>query len=72
MELQLDYLIFGVLYGNNAHVMEAWLVHAGILLIALGITGMGTLASSLEGTMLPREKMPLMGYAVEFVGVSET
>jgi len=50
----------------------AWLVHAGILLIALGIVGMETLSTNIQGTMLPQEKMPLMGYAVEFVSVSET
>jgi len=50
----------------------AWLVHAGILLIALGIVGMGNLAASIEGTMLPGEKMPLRGYEIEFVSVRES
>ena len=50
----------------------AWLVHAGILLIALGVIGTGNLAASIEGTMLPGEKMPLRDYEIEFVSVSET
>ena len=50
----------------------AWLVHAGILLIALGIVGMETLSTSIQGTMLPHEKMPLMGYEIEFNSTSET
>jgi len=61
---------WGFLWRQRARY-GAWLVHAGILLIALGVVGMGTLASSIEGTMLPHEKMPLMGYEIEFVGVSE-
>ncbi|HBG59467.1 MAG TPA: cytochrome c-type biogenesis CcmF C-terminal domain-containing protein [Anaerolineaceae bacterium] len=50
----------------------AWLVHAGILLIALGIVGMETLSTNIQGTMLPHEKMPLMGYEIEFNSISET
>lgn len=50
----------------------AWLVHAGILLIALGIVGMETLSTNIQGTMLPQEKMPLMGYEIEFNSISET
>ena len=61
---------WGFLWRQRARY-GAWLVHAGILLIALGVVGMGTLASSIEGTMLPNEKMPLMGYEIEFIGVSE-
>ncbi len=50
----------------------AWLVHAGILMIALGIVGMGNLSASIEGTMLPGEKMPLRDYEIEFVSVQES
>jgi cytochrome c-type biogenesis protein CcmF len=50
----------------------AWLVHAGILLIALGIVGMETLSTNIQGTMLPQEKMPMMGYEIEFNSISET
>ena len=50
----------------------AWLVHAGILLIALGIVGIETLSTNIQGTMLPQEKMPLMGYEIEFNSISET
>ena len=50
----------------------AWLVHTGILLIALGIVGMETLSTNIQGTMLPQEKMPLMGYEIEFNSISET
>ncbi|HOA21341.1 MAG TPA: cytochrome c-type biogenesis CcmF C-terminal domain-containing protein [Anaerolineaceae bacterium] len=50
----------------------AWLVHAGILLIALGVIGMGNLAASIEGTMVPGEKMPLRDYEIEFVSVRES
>jgi len=62
---------WGFLWRQRARY-GAWLVHAGILLIALGIVGMETLSTNIQGTMLPQEKMPLMGYAVEFVSVSET
>lgn len=45
----------------------AWFVHAGVLLIALGIVGMEGLAGSIQGTMIPGDKMPLRSYQVEFV-----
>lgn len=45
----------------------AWFVHAGVLLIALGIVGMEGLAGSIQGTMIPGDKMPLRSYHVEFV-----
>ena len=45
----------------------AWFVHAGVLLIALGIVGMEGLAGSIQGTMIPGDKMPLRSYEVEFV-----
>ncbi len=47
-------------------------MHTGILLIALGIVGMETLSTNIQGTMLPQEKMPLMGYEIEFNRISET
>jgi cytochrome c-type biogenesis protein CcmF len=45
----------------------AWFVHAGVLLIALGIVGMEGLDASIQGTMIPGDKMPLRSYEVEFV-----
>ena len=45
----------------------AWFVHAGVLLIALGIVGMEALEGSIQGTMIPGDKMPLRSYEVEFV-----
>jgi len=45
----------------------AWFVHAGVLLIALGIVGMEGLSGSIQGTMIPGDKMPLRSYHVEFV-----
>jgi len=45
----------------------AWFVHAGVLLIALGIMGMEGLSGSIQGTMIPGDKMPLRSYEVEFV-----
>ena len=45
----------------------AWFVHAGVLLIALGIVGMEALEGSIQGTMIPGDKMPLRSYQVEFV-----
>ncbi len=45
----------------------AWFVHAGVLLIALGIVGMEALEASIQGTMVPGDKMPLRTYQVEFV-----
>lgn len=48
----------------------AWFVHAGVLLIALGIVGMEGLAGSIQGTMIPGDKMPLRSYEVEFVALT--
>jgi len=45
----------------------AWFVHAGVLLIALGIVGMEALEGSIQGTMIPGDKMPLRSYQVEFI-----
>jgi cytochrome c-type biogenesis protein CcmF len=45
----------------------AWFVHSGVLLIALGIVGMEALSGSIQGTMIPGDKMPLRSYHVEFV-----
>jgi len=63
---------FPKLWWNQRARYGAWLVHAGILLIALGIVGMGNLSASIEGTMVPGEKMPLRGYEIEFVSVRES
>jgi cytochrome c-type biogenesis protein CcmF len=48
----------------------AWFVHAGVLLIALGIVGMEALEGSIQGTMIPGDKMPLRSYEVEFVALT--
>lgn len=50
----------------------AYLVHAGILLIALGIVGVEGLSESIQGMMIPGDKMPLGNYAVELIGIDET
>jgi len=63
---------FWALLWKQRNRYGAWLVHAGILLIALGIVGMETLSTNIQGTMLPHEKMPLMGYEIEFNSISET
>lgn len=49
----------------------AWLVHAGILLIALGIVGVEALSQSIQGTLVPGDKMPLGRYAVELTAIDE-
>lgn len=49
----------------------AYFVHAGILLIALGIMGMETLSSTIEGFMVPGDKMPLGQYEIEFVDIRQ-
>lgn len=53
-------------WGQRSHY-GAWFVHAGVLLIALGIVGMEGLSGSIQGTMIPGDKMPLRSYHVEFV-----
>jgi len=63
---------FPKLWWHQRSRYGAWLVHAGILMIALGIVGMGNLSASIEGTMIPGEKMPLRGYEIEFVSVRES
>jgi len=45
----------------------AFLVHTGILLIMLGIVGVEGLSDSIQGTLIPGDKMPLGEYGVEFV-----
>ncbi|NLB72017.1 MAG: heme lyase CcmF/NrfE family subunit [Chloroflexi bacterium] len=49
----------------------AYLVHAGILLIVLGIVGVEGLSDNIQGTMAPGDKMPLAEYHFEFVGLTE-
>ncbi len=49
----------------------AYLVHAGILLIVLGIVGVEGLSQNIQGTMIPGDKMPLDNYLVEFVELQE-
>lgn len=48
----------------------AYLVHAGVLLIALGIMGVEVLGSGIEGTLIPGDRMPLGRYEVEFNGIT--
>lgn len=50
----------------------AYLVHAGILLIALGIVGVEGLSQSIQGVMIPGDKMPLGEYAFELIEIDET
>lgn len=50
----------------------AFLVHTGILLIMLGIVGVEGLSDSIQGTMVPGDKMPLGEYAVEYLELTET
>ena len=49
----------------------AYFVHAGILLIALGIMGMEALSSTVEGFMVPGDKMPMGQYEIEFVDIRQ-
>lgn len=50
----------------------AYFVHAGILLIALGIMGMEALSYKIEGFMIPGDKMPVgERFAVEFVDITQ-
>ncbi|MEA4813137.1 MAG: cytochrome c-type biogenesis CcmF C-terminal domain-containing protein [Anaerolineaceae bacterium] len=51
----------------------AYLVHAGILLIALGITGVEVLAAHQQGVIQQGERMPIGShYELEFVQLRET
>ncbi len=49
----------------------AFLVHTGILLIMLGIVGVEGLSQSIQGTLIPGDKMPLGSYGVEFIEITE-
>jgi cytochrome c-type biogenesis protein CcmF len=49
----------------------AFLVHSGILLIMLGIVGVEGLSQSIQGTLVPGDKMPLGEFGVEFVELTE-
>jgi cytochrome c-type biogenesis protein CcmF len=49
----------------------AFLVHSGILLIMLGIVGVEGLSQSIQGTLIPGDKMPLGEFGVEFVELTE-
>ncbi len=49
----------------------AFLVHTGILLIMLGIVGVEGLSQSIQGTLIPGDKMPLGNFGVEFVELTE-
>jgi cytochrome c-type biogenesis protein CcmF len=57
----------GKLWWGQRARYGAWFVHTGVLLIALGIVGMEALSGSIQGTMIPGDKMPLRSYEVEFV-----
>lgn len=49
----------------------AFLVHSGILLIMLGIVGVEGLSQSIQGTLVPGDKMPLGEFGVEFIELTE-
>lgn len=49
----------------------AFLVHSGILLILLGIVGVEGLSQSIQGTLVPGDKMPLGEFGVEFIELTE-
>lgn len=49
----------------------AFLVHAGILLIMLGILGVEGMSQSIQGTLVPGDKMPLGNFGVEYIGLSQ-
>ena len=53
-------------WGQRARI-GAWLVHAGLLLIALGVVGMAHFSDRIQGLMIPGDKMPLGNYTVEFI-----
>jgi len=49
----------------------AFLVHTGILMIMLGIVGVEGLSQSIQGTLVPGDKMPLGEFGVEFLELTE-
>ncbi|NLG40424.1 MAG: cytochrome c biogenesis protein CcsA, partial [Chloroflexi bacterium] len=49
----------------------AFLVHSAILLIMLGIVGVEGLSQSIQGTLVPGDKMPLGEFGVEFIELTE-
>jgi len=49
----------------------AFLVHSGILVIMLGIVGVEGLSQSIQGTLVPGDKMPLGEFGVEFIELTE-
>jgi len=49
----------------------AFLVHAGILLIMLGIVGVEGLSDSIQGTLIPGDRMPLGEYGVEYIELTD-
>ena len=49
----------------------AFLVHSGIMLIMLGIVGVEGLSQSIQGTLVPGDKMPLGEFGVEFIELTE-
>ena len=49
----------------------AWLVHAGILFIALGVLGMAHFTDRIQGLMIPGDRMPLGQYSVEFLELKQ-
>ncbi|NLC30413.1 MAG: hypothetical protein GX773_08130, partial [Chloroflexi bacterium] len=49
----------------------AFLVHTGILLIMLGIIGIEGMSQSIQGTLVPGDRMPLGNYGVEYIELTE-
>ncbi|MFA5611937.1 MAG: cytochrome c-type biogenesis CcmF C-terminal domain-containing protein [Anaerolineaceae bacterium] len=49
----------------------AFLVHTGILLIMLGIIGIEGMSQSIQGTLVPGDKMPLGNFGVEYIELTE-
>lgn len=65
-----DWKGWKVFWGQRKRI-GAWLVHAGLLLIALGVLGMAHFSDRIQGLMIPGDKMPLGKYAVEYVELQQ-
>ncbi|MGB4594662.1 MAG: cytochrome c-type biogenesis CcmF C-terminal domain-containing protein [Anaerolineaceae bacterium] len=63
---------FGKLVWKQRARYGAYLVHAGVLLIALGITGVQTLSSEVEAHFAQGDRMPFGQYEVVFDEITET
>jgi len=63
---------FGKMVWKQRARYGAYLVHAGVLLIALGITGVHTLNNEVEGHFAQGDRMPFGQYEVVFDEITET